>query len=225
MILPAESHTPLDATTDASALNNTRDLYSKHPTKSDLWTYRGRIDNIVVCVNGEKINPVTIEDQVGSHPAVKSAPVAGQGRFYAALLVEPIQPVHTTAERAQLLGKIWPSVENANAASPAYGRISKAHTLFIKPEKPTLRAGEGTVQRRLPLNAYADERDTLYADAESFMAGESTSPVHVFDTSSLESLILRLVQNTSRHPKSMDSNNDFFSRGGIDSLQVLQLVR
>jgi len=204
---------------------HTRDLYSKHPTKSGLWMYRGRMDDIIVFVNGEKLNPVTIEDQVGSHRAVKSTLVAGEGRFNAALLVEPIQPPQTTAEKAQFLEKIWPLIEKANEASPAHGRISKAHILFTNPEKPMLRSGKGTIQRRLTLTAYADEIDALYADAESFMIGELPPPVPGFESSSLESLILRLVQRLALHKKQIGLDDDFFAHGGIDSLQALQLVR
>ena len=204
---------------------HTRDLYSKHPTKAGLWMYRGRMDDIIVFVNGEKLNPTVIEEQLSSHPAVKSALVAGEGRFHAALLVESTQPLHTTAEKARLLEKIWPLIEKANEASPAHGRISKAHVLFTTPGKPMLRAGKGTVQRRLTLNVYADEIDTLYADAENFINGELPLPVHGFETSSLQSLILGLVQRLALHNKEIDVDDDFFTRGGIDSLQVLQLVR
>ena len=202
-----------------------RDLYSKHPTKSGLWKYRGRMDDIIVFVNGEKLNPITIEDQVSSHIAVKSAIVVGEGRFYAALLVEPKEPLHTTAEKAQLLEKIWPLIEKVNEASPTHGRISRAHILFTKPEKPMPRAGKGTVQRKVALALYKDEMNALYADAESFMNEKLPPPVHGFKTSSLESQIIRLVQRLAPYAKRIDREDDFFYHGGIDSLQVLQLVK
>lgn len=203
----------------------TRDVYSRHPTKPDLWMYRGRMDDIIVFLNGEKLNPVTIEDQVGSHKAVKSVLVVGEGRFHAALLVEPREPQHTTAERAQLLEQIWSLIEKANETSPAHGRISKAHILFTSPGKPMLRAGKGTVQRKLTLNAYADEIEGLYADAETFMNGDLPPPDPELENSPLETQILRLVQGLVLHDKQIYLDDDFFSHAGIDSLQVLQLVR
>ena len=204
---------------------HTRDLYSKHPSKSGLWKHCGRMDDIVVFVNGEKLNPITIEDQVGRHRFVKSALVVGEGRFHAALLVEPTIALDTTAERARLLDEIWPVIEKANDASPTHGRLSKAHILFTRPEKPILRAGKGTVQRRLTLTAYADEINALYNDAERIMNGGLTSQVHGFETTSLEPLILRLVQGLALHKKCIGPDDDFFSHGGMDSLQVLELVR
>ena len=202
---------------------HTGDLYAKHPTKHGLWTYRGRIDDIIVFVNGEKLNPVSIEDHLSSHPAVRSGLVAGHGRFHAALLVEPIEPLRKTAEKAQLLESIWPLIEKANEASPAHGRISKTHILFTSPEKPMLRAGKGTVQRRSTLTAYADEIAALYADAENFLREEPSPLAPGAETSSLEDLILRLVQTQALHNKQLGRDDDFFLHG-MDSLQVLQLV-
>ena len=203
----------------------TSELYSKHPEKPDLWMYRGRKDDIIVFVNGEKLNPVTMEDHVCGHPLVKSALVTGEGRFQAALLVEPLHPLKTTAERAELLADIWPLIEKGNEANPRHGKISKGHVLFTKPEAPMLRAGKGTVQRRLTMAAYATEIEKVYADAELFTNAESRPPGHEVDIKSLRSLILRTIRNLAGHDLSLGPEDDFFSGGGLDSLQVLQLVR
>lgn len=34
-----------------------KDLYAPHPTKTGLWLYQGRADDIVVLANGEKVQP------------------------------------------------------------------------------------------------------------------------------------------------------------------------
>ena len=205
---------------------HTNDLYSKHPTKSDLWMYRGRMDDIIVLVNGEKLNPVTIEGHVSSHKEVKSALVLGEGRFQVALLVEPIHPLDTTAEKARLLENIWPLIMDANEASPAHGRISRDLVFFTSSAKPMLRAGKGTVQRRSTLTAYAKEIDALYADADSLVSEKLRSPVDDEVTrSSLEPTILHMVKKLAAHNKEIGPDDDIFSHGGMDSLQVLQLVR
>lgn len=41
-----------------------KDLYEHHPSKPDLWDYRGRIDDIIVLSNGEKFSPVEAESIV-----------------------------------------------------------------------------------------------------------------------------------------------------------------
>lgn len=81
----------------------TKDLYKKHPSLPNHWTYYGRSDNILVFSvslpmmllllrtfvksvtderyqNGEKLNPVRIEEMVESHPQVRGAVVVGSNR-------------------------------------------------------------------------------------------------------------------------------------------------
>lgn len=40
---------------------HTKDLFTPHPTKPDLWTLHGRVDDIILLSNGEKFNPVPRE--------------------------------------------------------------------------------------------------------------------------------------------------------------------
>lgn len=59
------------------------DLFSRHPDpkKVDHWIHRGRADDTIVFETGEKINPVTMEQEFEKHPLVHSAMVVGEGRF------------------------------------------------------------------------------------------------------------------------------------------------
>lgn len=49
-----------------------KDLYAPHPTKPNLWIYRGRTDDMLVLSNGEKVRPVAMEAIINSHPAVSA---------------------------------------------------------------------------------------------------------------------------------------------------------
>jgi acyl-coenzyme A synthetase/AMP-(fatty) acid ligase len=60
---------------------HTKDLFTKHNSKADLWLWQGRTDDIIVLSNGEKFNATAMEDMIVSgHPAVESALVCGEGR-------------------------------------------------------------------------------------------------------------------------------------------------
>lgn len=50
----------------------TNDLYSKHPTRSDTWLYRGRADDVIVLSNGEKVHVLDMEDIINGHSLVRS---------------------------------------------------------------------------------------------------------------------------------------------------------
>ncbi|KAB8295043.1 hypothetical protein EYC80_006986 [Monilinia laxa] len=69
----------------------TRDLFSKHPTKDNLWRHKGRSDDIIVYSSGEKFNPISMESHLGSYPEVKAAVGNGDKKFQPALLIETVE--------------------------------------------------------------------------------------------------------------------------------------
>jgi thioester reductase-like protein/acyl carrier protein len=206
----------------------TRDLFSPHPSKPNLWRHRGRRDDIVVFLNGEKTNPISFEQDVSRHAAVQAALVAGNQRFEACLLVEPANVTGTLSDsaKAALIEDIWPAVEEANRRCPAHARISKSKILILDPDRPMLRAGKGTVQREGTLRLYAAEIDALYSAAEDQGQGpQADGNGAAVSISSLEDVvgILRsLVADVTSWSPDFDQDTDFFS-AGMDSLQVLRL--
>ncbi|KAF7861799.1 hypothetical protein EAF04_007682 [Stromatinia cepivora] len=71
---------------------STKDLFSKHPTKENLWLFEGRSDDVIVCSTGQKINPMKMESLLNAHPSLVVALVCGQGRVQVSLLVEAKSP-------------------------------------------------------------------------------------------------------------------------------------
>lgn len=201
---------------------STHDLFSKHPIKPDHWLYRGRSDDVIVFLSGEKNNPTLMEGLVQSHPDVRSALVVGQNRFEAALLIEPSQHHSklSASDRAELIENLWPVLEEANRKSPAYARVSKSHILFTSPEKPMSRAGKGTVQRGFTIEKYSAEIDALYADAETINDRGVLAKV---DRLNMKQSVRQIV-TFAMGLEHLGFDDDFFSRG-MDSLQVIQTAR
>ncbi|KAL2833587.1 putative NRPS-like enzyme [Aspergillus pseudoustus] len=201
----------------------TRDLFSPHPTVPGLWRHRGRRDDIVVFLNGEKTNPVSFEEQVAQHPTVRAALVAGNQRFEACLLVEPttVEDLSETA-KSLLIEEIWPAVEDANSLTPAHARVSKAKILILDPLRPMLRAGKGTIQRAGTVQLYQHEIDALYAedDDTALTNGSSDKPLCGIEdaTRTLRSLVADITSLPD-----LEDDADFFTLG-MDSLQVLRLT-
>lgn len=196
------------------------DLYSKHPTKPNLWRYRGRSDDVIVLVNGEKLNPVTMEEVIGSHPEVRAALVIGQARFQTALLIEPSKPDLSEEQKGRLIGSIWPVIEKANSEYPEHARLSKSLILFTTSAKPMSRAGKGTVQRATTLQQYAKEIDALYTASDP---DEESLDLDTKDFRSMSASIRYIIEHSTKL-ESLGDEDDFFTHG-MDSLQVLQVVR
>ena len=197
-----------------------KDLYVKHPFKEGLWRLCGRTDDIIVFSNGEKINPTTMEGMISSHPAVSGALVSGHGKFQAALLVETKKLLEGDRAKAEALEEIWPIIEKANQSCPAHGRIMKDFITFVLPERPMLRAGKGTIQRRMTLDFYHDELEKLYLGQKTTeqLPGDSND-----DEEPLERYIMRAIEDITSSPYIAKMPN--FFDGGLDSLQVLSFVR
>ncbi|KAH8799324.1 hypothetical protein F5884DRAFT_758350 [Xylogone sp. PMI_703] len=205
---------------------HTGDLFSPHPVKSNLWRYSGRLDDMIVFSTGEKTNPITMENHVASHPDVKSALVAGDQRFQAALIVELQENrIMLGLKEAEIIERIWPIIEEANRDCPKYAKVSKSHILLAPSSKPFARAGKGTIQRRLTLKTYTEELDALYADAEGLhipFANKARDRL-ISDPHSLRALIWNSIKEITEW-KSLDHDANFFING-MDSLQTLNLTR
>ena len=200
-----------------------KDLYSKHPTKANHWLYRGRDDDIIVFLNGEKLNPVTIEGTLRSHPKVASALVVGAGRMQPAVILELSGGTpEVYDEREKLIDQIWPTVVEANKESVAHGHIDRHYIMLATPDKPFFKAAKGTIQRPLTVNLYKEEIDQLYEMAESASA-ENMPKLDISTYKALLSSLRAIVQTVLGNDHLADETDIFTA--GADSLQVLSISR
>lgn len=203
------------------------DLFSPHPSKPGLWKHQGRSDDIIIFLTGEKTNPTSMGERINSHLEVRAALVAGAQRFQAALLNElAAEKALSAAERAETLERILATIQEANKDCPTHAMIDKSHILFMNPNKPMLRAGKGTVQRRPTLSLYAEELQALYADAEKVTVPPSTDAkqvIDVHDPENTSSFVRETI--TKRTGWTQFGNGDKFFLLGMDSLQALLTKR
>ncbi|KAL4807921.1 hypothetical protein BDV18DRAFT_168140 [Aspergillus unguis] len=200
---------------------HSNDLFVQHPDNPRLWRYHGRRDDVMVLSNGEKLNPVTLEQIVASHPKVRHAVLIGQNRFQTALLVQPDWEETGAVDKEALIDEIWPTVERANDAVPNYGRVAKNKVGLATRQKPFKTTPKGTTQRKAVNKDYEAEIDALYAAAEA----ESTAPPlpKTIDIDSLTAYVRPLVFSLVGH-NDINDTDDLYS-AGVDSLQTMQLAR
>ena len=203
---------------------STRDLFSPHPQMAGFWAYEGRSDDLIVFLTGLKVNPLTFERIMGSHPEIQSALMVGNQRLQPALLIEPIgRMASNIVQRAQFIERIWPSVKEANEQCPAHAKILKTHIMVALPDKPFKRAAKGTVQRASTLEMYSEELNALYADADRLTTPSLHSQPRYLDEDDLEQCLIKETLKVTGW-KELLMDDSFFVRG-MDSLQVLQLTR
>lgn len=185
------------------------DLFVQHPNKTGLWRYHGRIDDLIVLANSHKIHPVALENSIQNQPLVSGVLMFGTGRVQPGLLIE-LTP--NTAVTETMHNDIWQLVQRANQLVPQYGRITRSRLLWTSPDKPLPRAPKGSIVRRLALNLYEQEIDSLYA---------RVAQLPNLDTRSLQSVTSWINVALSRVlPGGRFGPDDDIFSFGLDSLQV-----
>ncbi|KAJ5768772.1 hypothetical protein N7520_003331 [Penicillium odoratum] len=209
---------------------HTSDLFVRHPdpAKRDLWRWCARADDIIVLLNGEKTNPVSMEQHIlASTQNVTAVLVAGTRRFQTSLLVELNNKKHLSVnERAAMIEELWPSIQEANAVCPAHARIAKTHIVFTTVDKPMLRAGKGTIQRAGTLAQYHPELDKMYADADKLSddAASDKCPGRSDDPAVIAQYIRQSILEITEWNENLSDADNWFSLG-LDSLQTITTTR
>jgi aryl carrier-like protein len=205
---------------------STNDIYTKHPSKPNLWLYVSRADDIIVLSNGEKFNPVSMQIKIQEHPHIKGVIVVGQGKFAAAAVIELndhiAQTLITREDRWRVIDDIWSKVEEANGAAPGHGRLGRDKIILAKSEKPFPRAGKGTVQRKAAIMLYQDEIEDIYNKSGEDDLDELPA-IDLSDFENLEKSVENLVHRVI-HVETLPRNQDFFT-AGMDSLHVMTIAK
>ncbi|KAJ5524162.1 NRPS-like enzyme [Penicillium frequentans] len=199
---------------------HTNDLFVQHSERPELWRYHGRKDDLLVLCNGEKLNPVSLEEMVESHPSVKHAIVLGQSRFQTSLLIEPITAVE---DEHAFVETIWPKVERANETVPKYGRISKNKIELASPGKPFKMTPKGTKQRRTIASDYQNEIEAIYEAAETNEAAGVPPLPKSLELEYLREYVRNLLEELLSRSDIKDEEDLY--EAGLDSLQTIQLAQ
>ncbi|KAG9682940.1 acetyl-CoA synthetase-like protein, partial [Aureobasidium melanogenum] len=140
----------------------TKDLFSPHPTKPELWKYRCRKDDLVLLSGEVKMYAGATEEALSAHPAIGAVLVGGQYRSRPFLLVEPASPITTNDQKAEFVDEVWPAVEAENEKHHESARLVRELVIIVGVEKKMVRTPKGTVDRKATLSAFEVEIDDSY---------------------------------------------------------------
>lgn len=204
----------------------TKDLFTQHPTKPNLYKYYGRKDDILVLANGEKVNPIPLEQFVQADASLKSVLLTGNGRTQPVLIIEPKDTLDEP-RRAQMLDELWPRIEKANSQVAGPGRVARGMVICATPSKPFARTGKGTVIRKLTQNDYQEDIDRLYTgsvrEKRLVTVGLKARQKTVYEDADVIAF-LRQVLVVSFPPASTIAEGEDFFAHGLDSVQTLEIT-
>ncbi|KAL8840324.1 MAG: hypothetical protein Q9170_001408 [Blastenia crenularia] len=154
--------------------HRTKDLYSKHPTKSSLWRYEGRRDDLITLESplwqtSKILFPVPIEKALMAHPSIKSALVVGNGKPRPALLIEASEEYqhaaveHESHAQEPIGSVVGPMLTGMNGDHLPHSRIDRDMIMVMAPGESMPTNSKGYVSRKLTTEKYQAVLDTLYA--------------------------------------------------------------
>ncbi|GAW27363.1 putative nrps-like enzyme [Rosellinia necatrix] len=206
----------------------TKDLFTRHPEKPNLYKYYGRRDDIIVLANGHKLNPLPLEFDLSGHPGVKGAIVVGNRRPHTVLLVEPKDFPGDTAAKNNFLEQLWPLVEKANTLISGQGRVQRGHVICATAEKPFVHSGKGAIVRKLSEGLYKDEIESVYSNSsppEERAVSISLEPVlkPVYELPAVTQFVRQVISLSFAPGATIAAGDDFFGHG-LDSMQTTAIV-
>lgn len=192
------------------------------PTHPNLFTFRGRGDDVLVLSNREKFQPVITESIIQGHLSLEGSLVVGTGRFQPALVIEPkVHPANAEA----FIEEIWPIVQRANQEAAAHGKIFRGKIILTTPDKPFIRAGKGSVTRPKSTALYADEIEALFSDSVGEKELGVLSQEQVQDTAAPKASLGAYVRSILPDlPEGVNGDKDDFFAHGLDSVQTIELA-
>ncbi|RFU76421.1 transferase family [Trichoderma arundinaceum] len=200
---------------------NLKDLYIKHPSKPNLWAYKGRSDDIIVLSNGIKISPLDTEAFITTHSSINGCLMVGTGKPQVGLLIELKDP--STANQ-ELYDSIWLTVEEANAMSLDKDQLRRDFIMFAEADKPFVRTDKGTVKRQATMKLYAGYIDKFYSIQLGDLDMSLSMKVDITSIDSVISAVRQIFSSLSPAFEDISVDANLFSLG-LDSLLVVQAMR
>ena len=142
----------------------TKDLWSAHPTRADLWRYEGRLDDFVNLLHGEGLHVTEMEAIIQDHPNVRTAIIGGERRPSPFLILDLISTgLGSEKTTDAMVDEIWAQVEEANKTSFENVKLRRDLIVVIEADRPLPRSAKDTVIRHSAIGLYLPEIERLYS--------------------------------------------------------------
>lgn len=190
-------------------------------TQSQTPAFRavGRQDDLIILVNGLKVQPKILESTVSTSSLVSAALVFGDGQFEIGLLLEPAQPMK---DIQQFKRAIWPLVQEACQQMDRHARISSMESLVVLgPGESLPRSDKGSVLRKEAYRQYEKKISQIYNETS---VEEGSATVSKPNVDCLEDSLTAMIRAELQIPQSLGPDEDFFE-WGVNSLQVVRIQR
>ncbi|KAG2237908.1 hypothetical protein INT48_002213 [Thamnidium elegans] len=199
----------------------TKDLVVKSKVIENGYNYVGRADDILVMFNGEKTNPLPMEDTIKSNPLVANCTVIGEGQQLTAALIELNFEAVKNYCLDTVIDKVHESIRKANEDAPSYSTILPEMVKIIPFSKHLVASDKGTVSRKRSIIYFQTEVDDMYAKSLTKKIAKRKM-CHTVDSNVLETNVMTSVIRVLRPAVAIQKEVSLFKQG-LNSLLSIQL--
>ncbi|KAI1142954.1 L-aminoadipate-semialdehyde dehydrogenase [Hypoxylon sp. FL0543] len=196
---------------------HTRDTFEPHPTMPNAWAYRGRLDDRVTLINGEKVLPIPFEHRLRQHELVEEALIFGVGKAFPGLLIFPSEKARGMSKE-DLLNTLEPLIAVSNEAAEKFGQISMEMVEILPVGTKYPQTDKGTIIRAAAYRAFEEVIESVYQRFETHDDARDGAR-RVLDVPGLVAYLLDMFTHTIGL-KGLTEDADFFECG-TDSLQAV----
>ncbi|KAI9276451.1 hypothetical protein BY458DRAFT_505960 [Sporodiniella umbellata] len=206
---PGYPHLAINVANRPDGGYNTNDLYTQDPTYPDCYNFYGRLDDLLLLQNGEKVNPIPIEMALRQSPFVKQAAVIGHRQQCTAALIEIDLAYAVHHDPRAILQGVQTAVDRANQESANFGTLLPQMVKILPLDSHLPCTEKGSLKRKQVLLEYETLIHTLYQDL--------MHPPQLSPHTSLETIIAQVLDVSPLPP-----TTSLFDLG-LNSLKAVQL--
>jgi hypothetical protein len=224
--LPNDPFSAENISTSPDGCYTTGDILLEDPSGSGQYVILGRQDDTLVHINGEKTNPLPMEDVIRRSPLVNQVAIIGHNQFCTAVLVQLNVEEASNYDFNEIEENIWDIVQQANKEAPSHSHLVRQLVKILPMKKSLPVTDKGNLMRRRVNQEYSTLISTMYdkflnqqqqgqknGTAQKEQSTWTRETIRKYLEEKLKSVDTAIVDNSSR------SVFDF----GVNSLQVVEL--
>jgi thioester reductase-like protein len=216
-------HLAIDVINRPDGGYNSNDLFEEDPDNPGYYIHRGRRDDILLMENGEKTNPVPMENTIRQSPIVKQVAVLGSGRKCTLALISIDTEYAMDYSPEEMISMVHKAVRKANEECPSHSTILPKMVKILPLSKPLPTTDKGNVMRKRAEMIYKDIVEKTYKE---FLEGSVDEPNDgsSWSNEQIESFLVRNSADVLNLPEpSVYNHQGSLFDLGLNSLTAIQL--
>ena len=199
------------------------DRFIQDRINPEQYCVLARRDEILIHINGEKTNPIPIEDALRCSPLIKQVAVVGQNQFSPAALIQLDLKQTSHLQFNEIEENILKIVEQANREAPSHSRLVPELVQILSTNEHLPVTEKGNVIRRKVNDQYSTLIKSMYE--KFFNQSNRNKEQRRWTKETIETFVKEKLKSfiDQSHQIQLNNHTKSIFEFGFDSLQIIQL--